>query len=124
MVRSLTFREFKIASSRSLAAVLHSKVLYFKLKKFKILIELPFQLYEKQLKLAGLTGSLSPAGLSRSLALAKSPPALVTSVKKRVVTPAQAAQAGASLLDNCYSKTLIDAHSMKTVDIKEVIFFS
>jgi len=26
---------------------------------------------------------------------------------------------GASLLDNCYSKTLIDTHSMKTVDIKE-----
>ena len=27
------------------------------------------------------------------------------------------------MLDNCYSKTLIDTHSMKTVDIKEVIFF-
>ena len=31
---------------------------------------------------------------------------------------------GANLLDNCYSKTLMDTQNMKTVDIKEVILFS
>ena len=30
---------------------------------------------------------------------------------------------GANLLDNCYSKTLMDTQNMKTVDIKEVILF-
>ena len=70
------------------------------------------QLYEKQLKLHGVSGSLTPAGLSRSLALASNKGQMVTSIKKKQ-----------NLLDNCYSKTLIDTHSMKTVDIKEVIFF-
>ena len=89
-----------------------------------MLIELTFQLYEKQLKLHGVSGSLSPAGVARSLA--KPPaPSLVTSVNKRLAPqPAGGATAGARLLDNCYSKTLIDTHSMKTVDIKEVILFS
>jgi len=66
------------------------------------------QLYEKQLKLHGVSGSLTPAGLSRSLALASNKGQMVTSIKKKQ-----------NLLDNCYSKTLIDTHSMKTVDIKE-----
>ena len=70
------------------------------------------QLYEKQLKLHGVSGSLTPAGLSRSLALASNKGQMVTSIKKKQ-----------NLLDNCYSKTLIDTHSMKTVEIKEVIFF-
>ena len=30
--------------------------------------------------------------------------------------------AGARLLDNCYSKTLIDTQSMKAADIKKVNF--
>lgn len=90
------------------------------MKKFKILIELLFQLYEKQLKLHGVSGSLSPASLSRSLALTKPGPGLVTSVTSVTKRGAQPV----ARLDNCYSKTLIDTHSIKTVDIKEVIFFS
>lgn len=72
------------------------------------------QLYEKQLKLHGVPGSLSPAGLSRSLALSKP---VVTNISKRAATQAQPGTP--ARLDNCYSKTLIDTHSMKTVDIKE-----
>ena len=78
-------------------------------------------MYEKQLKLHGVQGSLSPAGLSRSLALTKP---VVTNINKRQVTQVTQAQGTQARLDNCYSKTLIDTHSMKTVDIKEVIFFS
>jgi len=72
------------------------------------------QLYEKQLKLHGVSGSLSPASLSRSLALTKP---MVTSVTS-VPSLKRGAQHVARL-DNCYSKTLIDTHSIKTVDIKE-----
>ena len=87
---------------------------HLKLSLFLFLL----QLYEKQLKLHGVSGSLTPAGLSRSLALASKCPSaaqMVTSIKKKTQA--------ASMLDNCYSKTLIDTHSMKTVEIKEVIFF-
>ena len=42
-----------------------------------------------------------------------------TNINKRR-SPAPTA-CGANLLDNCYSKTLMDTQNMKTVDIKEVI---
>ena len=44
-----------------------------------------------------------------------------TNINKRR-SPAPTA-CGANLLDNCYSKTLMDTQNMKTVDIKEVILF-
>ena len=72
-----------------------------------------FQLYEKQLKIHGVSTATPPAPVSPAVPRPGQGPGA-----KPVVT-----KTGASLLDNCYSKTLIDTHSMKTVDIKEVISF-
>ena len=76
-----------------------------------------FQLYEKQLKIHGVSTAPPPAPVSPAVARALPRPGQGPGAKPVV------SKTGASLLDNCYSKTLIDTHSMKTVDIKEVISF-
>lgn len=59
------------------------------------------QLYEKQLKIHRVNPTVAATT------------SIQNNLKKKLVT-------GASLLDNCYSKTLIDTHNLKTsVDIKE-----
>jgi len=62
------------------------------------------QLYEKQLKMHSASQAAKASGVT-------------TNINKRR-SPAPTA-CGANLLDNCYSKTLMDTQNMKTVDIKE-----
>jgi len=64
------------------------------------------QLYEKQLKIHGASQAAKIGGVTTT-----------TNINKRR-SPAPTA-CGANLLDNCYSKTLMDTQNMKTVDIKE-----
>lgn len=66
------------------------------------------QLYEKQLKIHGIVAAAAAQNVTTA-------PPLSTVAKKKPTNN----QAGSRLLDNCYSKTLIDTHNMKAVDIKE-----
>jgi len=62
------------------------------------------QLYEKQLKIHGASQAAKIGGVTANIN------------KRRSPAPTAC---GANLLDNCYSKTLMDTQNMKTVDIKE-----
>ena len=98
---------------------------YFMPLAFKDLIDiyktklLFLQLYEKQLKIHGMIPTVAATVSSSSVQNNNN-----TSTTATAAVALRKRLGGASLLDNCYSRTLIDTQNLKQpcVDIKEVIY--